>query len=85
VDEISFAGLERPLVAENNPYVIKSPWFIDGLMEALEKQLITIYAAIVPVRDLFEAAESSRREDSTLLNTRAPYGACVNPASRKSS
>ena len=61
VDAISNAGLERPLLNETNPYVIKSPWFADLLLEALENQCIEIYAALIPIRDLFEAAESRRR------------------------
>lgn len=60
VDAFSHAGLERALVDETNPYVIKSPWFADQLSEALANRRVRIYAAIVPVRDLFEAAESRR-------------------------
>lgn len=61
VDEISNAGLERPLLSDDNPYVIKSPWFADQLSEVLEKQKIKIYMALIPIRGLFEAAESRRR------------------------
>lgn len=61
VDPISQAGLEKPLVHEDNPYVIKSPFFSDNLQEALRSEQIRIYMAIIPVRDLFEAAESRRR------------------------
>jgi hypothetical protein len=61
VDEISHAGLERSLVDETNPYVIKSPWYADQLPQALPDGKVEIYAALVPVRGLFEAAESRRR------------------------
>lgn len=61
IDPISRAGLEKPLVDGQNPYVIKSPWFADQLMDALDSRKIKIRAAIIPVRDLFEAAESRRR------------------------
>jgi hypothetical protein len=61
VEEISNAGLERPLVDDANPYVIKSPWFADQLEEALRDKKIRIYAAIIPMRELFDAAESRRR------------------------
>jgi hypothetical protein len=61
VDKISHAGLERALVDEGNPYVIKSPWFADHLAEALQDKRINIYAALLPIRDLFSAAESRRR------------------------
>jgi len=61
VDGISRAGLERALVDDSNPYVIKSPWFSDHLAEALQDRKIDIYAALIPIRGLFEAAESRRR------------------------
>jgi hypothetical protein len=61
VDEISRAGLEKGLVDEANPYVIKSPWFADQLAEALRDRRIDISAALLPIRDLFSAAESRRR------------------------
>jgi hypothetical protein len=61
VDSISHAGLERELLDEANPYVIKSPWFAGKLLAALEAEQIRISAAIVPMRDLFSAAESRRR------------------------
>jgi hypothetical protein len=61
VDDISRAGLESALVGEATPYVIKSPWFADQLAEALRYQRIDIYAALLPIRDLFSAAESRRR------------------------
>jgi hypothetical protein len=61
VDGISHAGLERGLVDEAAPYVIKSPWFADHLAEALQDERIKIRAALIPIRDLFSAAESRRR------------------------
>jgi GT2 family glycosyltransferase len=61
VDDVSHAGLEKALVDEANPYVIKSPWFANHLAEALRDKSINIYAALVPIRDLFSAAESRRR------------------------
>jgi len=61
VDDVSHAGLEKALVDEANPYVIKSPWFADHLGEALHDERIKIYAAILPFRDLYSAAESRRR------------------------
>ena len=56
VDDMSHAGLELPLIGDETPYVIKSPRFADQLMEALENHRIDLYAAIIPMRDLFEAA-----------------------------
>jgi hypothetical protein len=61
VDEISHAGLERPPIDNANPYVVKSPWFADVIAQALHDRKIVVYAALLPVRGLFEAAESRRR------------------------
>lgn len=61
VDEISHAGLERDLVDDANPYVIKSPCFSDQLDWALKTKSIKINAAVVPMRNLFNAAASRRR------------------------
>ena len=61
VDSISNSGLERPLVSDNNPYVLKSPWYADTVAKALKNQRIKIYTAIIPMRDLVGAADSRRR------------------------
>jgi len=61
IDKVADAGLETPLIAEGNPYVIKSPWYAKRLAQALQQKKIEIYAAIIPVRSLFDAAESRRR------------------------
>ncbi|MCI0599884.1 MAG: sulfotransferase [Beijerinckiaceae bacterium] len=61
VNAISRAGLERHSVDGPNPYVIKSPWFADQLSEALENRRVKLRAALIPLRDLFHAAESRRR------------------------
>ena len=60
VDHISKAGLEHARLGEPNlPQVIKSPWLSDQIEEALGRGL-RVSAAIVPMRNLFEAAESRR-------------------------
>ncbi|SCB18611.1 hypothetical protein [Rhizobium lusitanum] len=61
VDGFSQAGLERHLVVDDNPYVIKSPEYSDHLLEALDNKSIDIFSAIVPMRALHDAAESRRR------------------------
>ena len=61
IDEISRAGLERSLHEDDLPHVVKSPWFVDEIDEVLRKRTRAIAAAIIPVRDLAEAAESRRR------------------------
>ncbi len=60
VDPHSHAGLERWLADEDRPYIIKNPRLSDELGEALDAGRVTIDAAIIPVRDLFSAAESRR-------------------------
>jgi hypothetical protein len=42
------------------PYIVKSPWLCDYLDEVLQNGSVVIDYAIVPIRDLFEAAESRR-------------------------
>jgi len=55
------AGMEKNLREETAPYIIKSPWLCDYLDEILDEQPdIVIDRAIIPVRDLFSAAESRR-------------------------
>lgn len=61
VDAIAQAGLEHWRLDDASPYVLKSPWFADELMTALTAGRIRIRTAIVPMRDLFAAAESRRR------------------------
>ncbi|NRP89755.1 Ubiquinone/menaquinone biosynthesis C-methyltransferase UbiE [Ensifer adhaerens] len=61
IDSFSHAGLERKLVDETNPYVIKSPEFADHLMDVLKEGRMKIFSAIIPMRNLFDAAASRRR------------------------
>jgi hypothetical protein len=60
IDPISFAGLERRFKGEQLPHVLKSPGLADQIDEVLRGG-IEIEAAIIPIRDLFAAAESRRR------------------------
>ena len=60
VDPFSKAGLERWLSEERRPYIIKNPRLVDEIEEALNSGEISIDAAIIPMRDLFSAAESRR-------------------------
>jgi len=59
-DEEANAGLEdMPLVDPASlPYVIKTPWSSEFITELLAHPAIRLHAAIVPVRDLREAAAS---------------------------
>ncbi|WP_323793644.1 hypothetical protein [Nocardioides sp.] len=61
IDDISHAGLETPLTRDPLPYVAKSPFYTGSLGEALDAGTIEVGACIVPMRDLFSAAESRRR------------------------
>jgi hypothetical protein len=61
VDSISSAGLERPLMAMDNPYVIKSPWFHQQLDGGLSTGSVKLSWMIIPMRNLRDAAESRRR------------------------
>jgi len=55
------AGMEiMDLGAPGTPYIVKSPWFCDSLDEVLKTGTVVIDHAIVPMRDLFSAAESRR-------------------------
>jgi hypothetical protein len=55
------AGMEWNLRLEDAPYVVKSPELCEYLGEVLKTKDIVIDYAIVPVRDLYSAAESRRQ------------------------
>jgi hypothetical protein len=61
VDPNSRAGLEKDLRDPNAPYIVKGPAICDYLDDYLSsKEDVIIDHALVPVRDLFSAAESRR-------------------------
>ena len=60
VDPNSHAGMELDIRDPNAPYVIKSPWLCDYLDDVLENGDIVVDQAIVPMRDLYAAAQSRR-------------------------
>lgn len=65
------AGMEWNILDPNAPYIIKSPYLCQDLDDVMEKGDIIIDHAIIPVRDLFSAAESrrdvTRRTDAALF------------------
>lgn len=61
IDPISHAGLEVDLNSIHLPKVIKSPWACEQLAKILERKPFRLEHCIVPIRDLFSAAESRRR------------------------
>jgi len=54
------AGMELDIRQPNAPYFIKSPWLCDYLDEVVRDGSIVIDHAIVPIRELYAAAESRR-------------------------
>lgn len=60
-DPVSNAGLERSLGCADLPYIVKSPWFADQIANFLQSGRLQIAEAIIPMRDLYAAAESRRR------------------------
>jgi hypothetical protein len=53
-------GMEWDLRHPRAPYIVKNPWLCDYLDEALAGGDIVVEHAIVPMRDLFAAAQSRR-------------------------
>jgi hypothetical protein len=54
------AGMEWDLRDTNAPFIVKSPWICEYLDTVLSTGDIHVEHLIVPVRDLFSAAESRR-------------------------
>jgi hypothetical protein len=54
------AGMELDPREPNAPYIIKSPWLCDYLDELLRGGQVVIDHAIIPMRELYAAAESRR-------------------------
>ena len=52
--------MEWDLRRPDAPYIVKSPWLCDYLDEALDSGQYIIDHAIIPMRDLYSAAESRR-------------------------
>jgi hypothetical protein len=60
IDPNSRAGMELDIRDGHAPYIIKSPWLCDYLDDVLEGGEIIVDGAIIPMRDLYSAAESRR-------------------------
>lgn len=54
------AGMETDILQPDPPYIVKSPWLCDTLEQALKSKRIVIDHALIPIRDLYAAAESRR-------------------------
>ncbi len=57
------AGLEKILMMENPPYIIKNPGFCDGLEKNILRKDIQIDHVFIPIRDVREAAKSRLQID----------------------
>jgi hypothetical protein len=57
----SQAGMEWDIRSPDAPYIVKSPWLADYLLEVLAAGTCVIDHAFVPVRDLYAAAASRAR------------------------
>lgn len=57
----SKAGLEFDIRNSNCPYIVKSPWFCRFADDALSSGKLQIEHVLIPIRDLYAAAESRRR------------------------
>src|SRR5580765_7310549 len=68
------AGMEWDIRDRHAPYVVKSPWLCDQLDDVLSDHDITIDHVLVPVRDLFSAAESRRSVSRAARKHDAPGG-----------
>ena len=66
MDPINHAGLEVDLLTVSMPRVVKSPFACEKLAVALVRKLDRADRCLVPMRDLYSAAESRRRRISRL-------------------
>lgn len=60
IDPNANAGMESDIRRANAPYIVKTPWLCDYLDDAIRVNQVVIDHAIIPMRDLFSAAESRR-------------------------
>jgi hypothetical protein len=78
VDPLARAGLEHSLERGNLPYVSKSPWYSRNLAAHLDSGELAVRCCIIPMRDLFSAAESrrevSRQAESASGTAKHPGG-----------
>jgi hypothetical protein len=68
------AGLESDIRLPDAPYVVKTPWLCDYLDEVLRGGDVTIDHALIPMRELYAAAQSRRHVASTTDPTLYPGG-----------
>jgi len=59
LDPVAKAGLELDILSTSAPYIVKSPWLCDNIDDVL--RVLAIDHAIIPVRNLDDAAASRAR------------------------
>jgi hypothetical protein len=59
-NEVARAGLEHDIRKKRSPYVVKTPHFCDIAEEILTARDIVIDRVVIPMRDVYAAAESRR-------------------------
>jgi hypothetical protein len=59
------AGMELDIRQETAPYIVKSPFLCDYLEDVIREGNVVIDHAILPVRDLYSAAQSRRHITNT--------------------
>jgi hypothetical protein len=69
------AGMEVDIRSPDAPYIVKNPWLCDHLDEVLRGGQVAIDHALVPIRDLFAAAQS--RRDVTARSDPSRFGGDV--------
>jgi hypothetical protein len=75
-DEDANAGLEElpvPMASAKLPYVIKSPWAHEMADDMLASPALQLDAAILPMRDLVEAAASRTVLELRAMHEQAPW------------
>ncbi|HEY7657672.1 MAG TPA: hypothetical protein VH881_12450 [Burkholderiales bacterium] len=68
IHKVARAGLEHDIRRENCPYIVKWPAFCDYAEEVFGRSDIAIEHILVPMRDLYSAAESRRFVESNTLS-----------------
>jgi len=62
------AGLEHDIRKENCPYIVKNPQFHEYAAEILRRDDIAVERVLLPMRDLYAAAESRRLVEKSTLS-----------------
>ena len=60
-DPVARAGMEHDIFRRPCPYIVKNPGLAERIAELQDRRDIRIEHAIIPMRDLTEAADSRRR------------------------